>query len=162
MSCVRFCMCYNYFMIKVLILNTFLFLAIAVLITLVMTTLGSRPSQAEEDRVQKPCVPMQADQPISAGGGAEGAEIRTPEDMERANREVPEFAGQVPPSPGPTEENYWQKKAEADAMREKATAQDKASALEEEKKAEREKYRRPCAKAGSGKRAPNHSLNISP
>lgn len=84
-------------------------------------------------------VPTQADQPISVGGGAGGAEVRTPEKMERANREVPEFIGQVPPRPGPTEEDYWEKKAQADAMR--AESRNEARERFEEKRQELQRHR---------------------
>lgn len=117
-------------------------LAIVAVVVLSMTTSVSRPSPAEEeDLAQKPCVPTQADQPFSAGGVEGRAELRTPEDMERAERENP-----VPIPPGgipfmPTEESYWSEKAAADAMRD--TGQSKASVLEAEK-AERDKLSDPC------------------
>lgn len=115
-------------------------LAIGVLIVLATITSVSRSGPAGEDMIKKPCTPTQDSvTSVTSGMAVDGsgvtgrAELRTPEDMERAERDVPDFTGQVPPRPGPTEENYWEKKGEADAMREKATAQDKTSALEEEK-----------------------------
>src|ERR1051325_5401720 len=65
--------CYNFLVRKTLTLNT-LFLIIVALLALAIVTFSSKPCPAEEDTVQKPFVPTQADQPISGGGGAEGAE----------------------------------------------------------------------------------------
>lgn len=127
-----------------------LLLAVGVLVLIALATVisVSRPSPAEENIIKEPCIPTQ-DNVISAargmavdGSGETGrAELRTPEDMERAERDGP----QVRPPPGgvpfmPTEEDYWEKKAEADALQDQATAQDKASALEAEK-AERERLK---------------------
>jgi hypothetical protein len=118
-------------------------LVIGVLIVLATITSVSKPGPAGEDiikEIKDPCTPTQdsvtstvSGRAVDGSGVTGGAELRTPEDMERAEHGVPDFRGQVPPRPGPTEENYWEKKEEANALREKATAQDKASALEEEK-----------------------------
>jgi hypothetical protein len=129
--------------------KVYLPLAIVVFIALAMIASVSRPAPTEEDTLKEPCTPTQESVTSTSGAavggsGATGrAELRTPEDMAQAEREVPKIVGQPAPRPGPTEEDYWQKKAEADAMREKATAQDKASALEEEK-AKIEKFSDPC------------------
>jgi hypothetical protein len=111
-------------------------LAIITGIGLATTASVSRPSQAGEAPGGEYYAPTKDDQPISARSAAQGAEVRTPEEMERADRAVAETTRQQVPPFMPTERDYWAKKAASDAMRE--TGQDKASALEVEK-AEREK-----------------------
>jgi len=121
-------------------MNRKLNLPFAIITGIALTTTASvsRPSQAGEAPRGEYYAPTKDDQPMSASSAAQGAEVRTLEAMERANRDVPESAGKQVPRFMPTEEDYWSKKAAADAMRE--TEQDKASALEVEK-AEREKLR---------------------